>query len=74
MWIPIFLGIAVGLSVHASWGVAQCKMKEKEITQSIDTFNKTHSEKFRMLLDLVGTIIKKEQNQQQAKTWIILIS
>ena len=47
-WIPIFLGIAVGLSVHAAWGVAQCKQIEKEIAKSL----LTTQEQINHLLDL----------------------
>ena len=57
MWtIPLFLGIAVGLSVYSAWGVVQCKQKDKEILRVISRFIDAHDEEMNKLLDLIGSI------------------
>lgn len=54
-WIPIFLGIAVGLSVYAAWGVKQNTETIKTILQIINQLSKNDVE----LLDHIIDIKKK---------------
>ena len=54
-WIPIFLGIAVGLSVYSAWGVKQNTETIKSILQIINQLTKNDVE----LLDRIIDIKKK---------------
>lgn len=54
-WIPIFLGIAVGLSVYSAWGVKQNTETIKTILQIINQLSKNDVE----LLDHIIDIKKK---------------
>lgn len=51
-WIPIFLGIAIGLSVYAAWGVKQNTETIKTILQIINQLSKNDVELIDHIIDI----------------------
>ena len=62
-WIPIFLGIAVGLSVYAAWGVKQNTETIKTILQIINQQSKNESELIDQIIE-AGLYAASGRNHQ----------